>query len=278
MSGWLALFARSDRAKDAEILILRHQIAVLQRQVKTPRLSLADQAILSALAQLLPVDRIRQMHLLPRTLLRWHADLVRRRWACPRRTPGRPCTAQAIRALVLEMARSGRTHSPSGSWEHCAAGAWTTGWSSASGISARSWPSTSGTLTVTVRTGVCSRRPNLPSRTYSLTQLRRVLIAARISKGSGADPIPEQPKPSSQHGTEQPRNCETPDEEVTTLPGIATRPLDLQINSEDEISADSQCRANVMHSQCECCHLVSGAVRHRCRSPDGRRVRLVAKL
>ncbi len=104
--GWLALLARSDRAKDAEILILRHQIAVLQRQVKTPRLSWADRAVLAALARLLPGGALRQLRLIisPRTLLRWHADLVRRQWAYPRRTPGRPRTAQAVRALVLEMA------------------------------------------------------------------------------------------------------------------------------------------------------------------------------
>src|SRR5580693_1087816 len=104
---WLALLARSDRAKDAEILILRHQVAVLQRQAGTPKLSWADRAILSALARLLPSGHLRQLHLIisPRTLLRWHAALVRRRWAYPRRTPGRPRTAQAIRALVLEMAR-----------------------------------------------------------------------------------------------------------------------------------------------------------------------------
>ena len=104
--GWLALLARSDRAKDAEILILRHQVAVLQRQVKTPRLSWADRAVLAALARLLPGSQLRQLRLIisPRTVLRWHADLVRRRWACPRRSPGRPRTAQAIRALVLEMA------------------------------------------------------------------------------------------------------------------------------------------------------------------------------
>ena len=105
--GWLALLARSDRAKDAEILILRHQVAVLQRQAGTPKLSWADRAILAALARLLPAATSASLRLIisPRTLLRWHADLVRRRWAYPRRTPGRPRTAQAIRALVLEMAR-----------------------------------------------------------------------------------------------------------------------------------------------------------------------------
>jgi transposase InsO family protein len=104
--GWLALLARSDRAKDAEILILRHQVVLLQRQVKTLRLSWADRAVLAALARLLPSGYLRQLRLIisPRTVLRWHADLVRRRWAYPRRSPGRPRTAQAIRALVLEMA------------------------------------------------------------------------------------------------------------------------------------------------------------------------------
>jgi putative transposase len=105
--GWLALLARSDRAKDAEILILRHQIAVLQRQVKTPRVSWADRALLSALARQLSRGQLRHLRLIisPRTLLRWHASLVRRRWAYPQRTSGRQRTAQAIRALVLEMAR-----------------------------------------------------------------------------------------------------------------------------------------------------------------------------
>ena len=107
MFGWLALLARSNRAKDAEILILRHQIAVLRRQVKTPRLSWADRAVLAALARLLSSAQLRQLRLIisPRTLLRWHADLIRRRWTCPRHRPGRPHTAHAIRALVLEMAR-----------------------------------------------------------------------------------------------------------------------------------------------------------------------------
>jgi len=107
MFGWLTLLARSDLAKDAEILILRHQVAVLQRQVTAPRLSWADRAVLAALSRLLPTGHLRRMRLIisPRTVLRWHADLVRRRWAYPHRSPGRPRTAQAIRALVLEMAR-----------------------------------------------------------------------------------------------------------------------------------------------------------------------------
>jgi transposase InsO family protein len=105
--GWLILLARSDRAKDAEILILRHQVAVLQRQVKAPQLSWADRAVLAALASLLPGSQLRQLRLIvsPRTLLRWHAGLVRRRWAYPRRARGRPRTAPTVRALVLEMAR-----------------------------------------------------------------------------------------------------------------------------------------------------------------------------
>ena len=75
--GWLALLARSDRAKNTEILILRHRVAVLQRQVKAPRLSWTDRAVLAALARLLPSGHLRQLRLIisPRTLLRWHAGL-----------------------------------------------------------------------------------------------------------------------------------------------------------------------------------------------------------
>jgi putative transposase len=101
---WIALLARSQASKDVEILVLRHQLAVLRRQVSTPRPSWADRAILSALARLLP--RIRRHHLFvtPRTLLRWHADLVRRRWTYAKRRPGRPPIRPTIRALVLRLA------------------------------------------------------------------------------------------------------------------------------------------------------------------------------
>ena len=68
---------------------------------------MAGRALLAALARLLPGSRLRQLRLIlsPRTLLRRHAGLVRRHWACPRRCPGRPRTAATVRALVLEMAR-----------------------------------------------------------------------------------------------------------------------------------------------------------------------------
>src|SRR3954471_20293829 len=71
--GWIALLARSQASKDVEILALRHQLAVLRRQVAAPRPSWADRAILSALARLLPRHRRQHLFVTPRTLLRWHA-------------------------------------------------------------------------------------------------------------------------------------------------------------------------------------------------------------
>ncbi|WP_279339343.1 integrase core domain-containing protein [Sphaerisporangium perillae] len=102
--GWIALLARSQASKDAEILVLRHQLAVLRRQVAAPRPSWADRAILSALARLLPRHRRHHLFVTPRTLLRWHADLVRRRWTYPKHGPGRPPIRPTIRALVLRLA------------------------------------------------------------------------------------------------------------------------------------------------------------------------------
>jgi putative transposase len=111
--GWRALLARTDRAKDAEILVLRHQVAVLKRQVKAPRLSCADRAIMAALARLLPSGHLHRMRLIisPRTLLRWHADLLRRHWAYPRRAPGRRaagyCAARTQGTLLPGRTRPG---------------------------------------------------------------------------------------------------------------------------------------------------------------------------
>jgi hypothetical protein len=111
LCGWLALLPRSDSVKNSEILVLRHQIAVLQRQVRSPRLSWADRAVMAALTRRLPTAHRHQLALIvtPRTLLRWHADLVRRHWTHPRSAPGRPRTGPVIRRLALEMARDNPT-------------------------------------------------------------------------------------------------------------------------------------------------------------------------
>jgi putative transposase len=102
--GWLALLVRSDAVKDVEILVLRHEVAVLRRQVVHPRPDWADRAVLAALARLLP-GRLRLHRIItPGTLLAWHRRLVRKKWAYPR-APGRPPVPVAVRALVEQLAR-----------------------------------------------------------------------------------------------------------------------------------------------------------------------------
>ncbi|WP_344339020.1 hypothetical protein, partial [Streptomyces rhizosphaericus] len=99
----------SDREKDIEILVLRHQLLVLQRQVGKPTLTDSDRATLAGLLHHLPKGRLRHLLLLvrPDTVLRWHRDLLKRRHAatCAPRRRGRPRTIRSIRALVLRLAR-----------------------------------------------------------------------------------------------------------------------------------------------------------------------------
>ena len=105
---WLMLLARSGAAKDIEILVLRHEVNLLRRHNTRPTMTWIDRAFLSALSRLLPTQLRRLRLVSPRTLLRWHAQLVARRWTYPPR-PGRPPIPQVLRALVLRMARENST-------------------------------------------------------------------------------------------------------------------------------------------------------------------------
>jgi transposase len=95
--------------KDIEILALRHQLAVLQRQVDKPRLTGANRVFLAALLHRLPRVRLRQLPLIvsPDTIMRWHRDLIHHRHATlsRRKRPGRPPTLRSIQTLVLRLAR-----------------------------------------------------------------------------------------------------------------------------------------------------------------------------
>jgi putative transposase len=107
---WLRLSRRKEAWKTAEILILRHQLAVLQRrQPRRPNVNWADRALLAALLSVIPKARRQGLRLLvtPDTILHWHRDIIRRRWAARsmRGKTGRPATRRNIRALVLRLAR-----------------------------------------------------------------------------------------------------------------------------------------------------------------------------
>jgi hypothetical protein len=101
--GWLVLLGRGQASKNAEIMVLRHEIMVLRRQIARPKPDWTDRAILAALARQLPAVLRAPRLVQPGTLLAWHRRLITRRWTYPGQ-PGRPTTSQDIRALVLRLA------------------------------------------------------------------------------------------------------------------------------------------------------------------------------
>jgi putative transposase len=102
--GWTVLRTRSDTTKDIEILILRHQLTVLQRRTPRPRMTWTDRALIAALTRLLPVRRRLGLLVTPATILRWHRQLVARRWTTQRTRPGRPAIPAGLRSLVIRLA------------------------------------------------------------------------------------------------------------------------------------------------------------------------------
>ena len=161
----LRLLPASGRDKDIEILALRHQVTVLQRQLGTtrPRLSAGDRAFLAALLHRLPRDVLGRFRLLvqPDTVLRWHRDLLARRHAARSRPrhPGRPRTVRSVRLLVLRLARE----NPS----------WATGASTANSSSwaSRSLPPPSGRSSAKPASAPHPSAPAPPGQVFSAPRL-----------------------------------------------------------------------------------------------------------
>ncbi|MET8311353.1 hypothetical protein [Micromonospora sp. NPDC005173] len=133
MFAMLRLLPMSDRDKDVEILALRHQITMLERQLgkEKVRFDPSDRAFLAALLHRLPMDALRRVRLLvrPDSVLRWHRNMVAHRHAAASRPkrPGRPRIVRSVRALVLRLAGE----NPAGATGACTANCW---------CSACTWP------------------------------------------------------------------------------------------------------------------------------------------
>jgi putative transposase len=101
----LVLLARGDRSKELEILVLRHELSILRRQVGRPRFEPRDRLMFAALSRVVSRRSWSVFLVRPETLLRWHRRLIARRWTYPHRRPGRRPIEQEVRELIVRLAR-----------------------------------------------------------------------------------------------------------------------------------------------------------------------------
>jgi putative transposase len=99
------LLARSDRSKELELLVLRHELSILRRQARRPQLTGSDRLVLAALSRVMPRRSWQAFLVTPETLLRWRRRIVACRWTYPHRRSGRPLINQEVRELILRLAR-----------------------------------------------------------------------------------------------------------------------------------------------------------------------------
>jgi putative transposase len=154
---------RGEFDKDVELIVLRHQLRVLRRRGGRPKLEPADRAFIAALARLLPYQRRHRLAVIPQTLLRWHRDLVRRKWTQSPTRPGRPALDAEPRQLVLRLARE----NPRWGYQRIAGELLKLGFS----ISA----STIRRLLATAGLGPAPRRPDLSWRAFLRQQAGSML-------------------------------------------------------------------------------------------------------
>jgi putative transposase len=101
----VVLLARSDRSKELELLVLRHELSILRRQARRPKLTESDRLVLAALSRVLPRRSWQTFLVTPETLVRWHRRIIARRSTYPHKRPGRPPVDAAVRQLIVRLAR-----------------------------------------------------------------------------------------------------------------------------------------------------------------------------